>query len=391
MKNLTLRTTTKPYRSYNQLELKIICDQLCDKIDDLLSHFNIDYKHTNSSMISMTCPIHGGDNPTALNIYHEGDNYRGNWKCRTHGCEKFFKESILGFIRGIISNRKYKWGESGDKTASFYEAINFAEKFLGNSIAEIKIDYQTEDKKSFTRIIEKIHNNSNTDTVPSLTRDVVRSHLKIPSQYYINRGYSSDVLVKYDVGLCDRPNKEMSNRVVAPVYDITGQYVVGCTGRSIFEKCGECKYHHDHNHSCPSKEEGYKYSKWKHSNGFKCQNHLYNLWFSKEYIKKDHIVIIVESPGNVWRLEENDIHNSVAIFGSSMSDRQKLLLDSSGAMKIVILTDNDDAGKKAAENIIEKCQKTYQIYTPTISKSDIGEMTSDEINKQIKEYLKSIT
>jgi DNA primase len=183
----------------------------------------------------------------------------------------------------------------------------------------------------------------------------------------------------------------MSNRVVAPVYDITGQYVVGCTGRSIFEKCGECKYHHDHNHSCPSKEEGYKYSKWKHSNGFKCQNHLYNLWFSKEYIKKDHIVIIVESPGNVWRLEENDIHNSVAIFGSSMSDRQKLLLDSSGAMKIVILTDNDDAGKKAAENIIEKCQKTYQIYTPTISKSDIGEMTSDEINKQIKEYLKSIT
>jgi DNA primase len=119
-------------------------------------------------------------------------------------------------------------------------------------------------------------------------------------------------------------------------------------------------------------------------------NHLYNFWFAKEFILKTHTAIIVESPGNVWRLEESGIHNSVGIFGSSLSDRQKILLDSSGAMNLIILTDNDEAGRKAAEQIKAKCQNTYRIFIPQINKSDIGEMTVEEINKEIKPYLESI-
>ena len=49
--------------------------------------------------------------------------------------------------------------------------------------------------------------------------------------------------------------------------------------------------------------------------------------FAKEFIKESGIVILVESPGNVWRLEEAGVHNSVAIFGSSLADRQKMILD----------------------------------------------------------------
>jgi DNA primase len=105
---------------------------------------------------------------------------------------------------------------------------------------------------------------------------------------------------------------------------------------------------------------------------------------------KTYTAIIVESPGNVWKLEENGIHNSVGIFGSSMSDRQKILLDSSGAMNLVILTDNDEAGQKAAEQIKSKCQNTYRIFIPQISKPDIGEMTSAEINNEIKPLLERI-
>ena len=92
----------------------------------------------------------------------------------------------------------------------------------------------------------------------------------------------------------------------------------------------------------------------------------------------------------LWRLEENDIHNSVAIFGSSLSDRQKILLDSSGAMNLVILTDSDDAGRKAAEQIKQKCQNTYRIFIPVISKNDIGDMSAEEIQTEIKNYLQEI-
>lgn len=151
-----------------------------------------------------------------------------------------------------------------------------------------------------------------------------------------------------------------------------------------------CKSHHNPKDSCPSPENAWKYPKWKHNADFKSQNTLYNFWFAKEHILNSSTAIIVESPGNVWRLEENGIHNSVAMFGSSLSDRQKILLDSSGAMNLVILTDNDEAGHKAAQQIKQKCQNTYRVFIPPISESDVGEMNSEQINEQIKKYLERI-
>jgi 5S rRNA maturation endonuclease (ribonuclease M5) len=60
-------------------------------------------------------------------------------------------------------------------------------------------------------------------------------------------------------------------------------------------------------------------------------------------------------------------------------------------MSLVILTDNDEAGRKAADQIKIKCQNTYRVFIPNISKPDIGEMTSAEINDEIKTYLQRIT
>ena len=223
-----------------------------------------------------------------------------------------------------------------------------------------------------------------------ISRESVRQFLKVPAQYYIDRGYSKEILDKYDVGLCDNPKKEMFNRVVVPIYNQDHTKMIGCTGRSIFEKCSSCSSFHSSSDQCPSSDRVWLSPKWRHNTDFKSQNHLYNLWFAKDYILKTGTAIIVESPGNVWRLEENDIHNSVAIFGSSMSDRQKFFLDSSGAMNLVILTDNDEAGRLAAEKIKQRCQHAYRIYIPNISKPDVGEMTPEEINNEIKPLLKGL-
>jgi 5S rRNA maturation endonuclease (ribonuclease M5) len=383
-----LKTNKNQSLSYDQHQLKLLCDATCDKIADLLDYFEIEYKHNNHSMVSMCCPIHNGDNPSAVNIYHEGDNYRGNWKCRTHGCDKIFRSSIIGFIRGILSNKKYGWINDGDQTATFAEAIEFATKFVGQSLNDYKVDNATKEKKQFAQIIEKVTQKPEKLNL-QITRNQVKGILKIPAQYYIDRGYSTKILEKYDIGLCDRPNKEMSNRVVAPIYDDNREFVIGCTGRSIFPKCPKCSLYHNNIESCPQ-EYQWQYSKWKHSSGLKTQNVLYNMWFAKEHIKQTNTVIIVESPGNVWRLEENGIHNSVAIFGTTLSDRQKIILDSSGAMKLIIIMDNDDAGIEATKKIIDKCNRTYQIHVPAISKNDIGEMNSDEINLEIKAFMEKI-
>lgn len=378
----------KKSNSYNQQQLKLICDDLCDRIEDLFESFNLEYR-LNNKMYTMCCPIHGGDNAAALNIYHIGDNYRGNWTCRTHGCENVFKGSIIGFIRGLLSVERYNWkiGDK-DKLCPFNEAVDFALAFLNKDLKNFKVSKVLQEKNRFTQVVDKIRQ-SNDSAITKIERRYVTSSLIIPSQYYIDRGYSSEILIKYDVGLCDKDGKEMSDRVVAPIYTDNHKYVVGCTGRSVYNKCDSCGSFHKPG-ICPTVHDLWKYPKWKHNAGFKSQNHLYNFWYAKEHILKSGTAIIVESPGNVWRLEENGIHNSVAIFGCSISDRQKMILDSSGAMNLVILTDNDEAGQKAAEQIKNKCEKTYRIHIPKITQPDVAEMSSDEIQTQIKDFIEKI-
>ena len=381
---------TKKSPSYDQSQIKLLCDNICEKIESLLNLFHLDYKNNNQNMISMCCPIHEGDNPSAINIYYSGDNYRGNWKCRTHNCEKIFKGSIIGFIRGVLSKQKYGWEKQGDKTCSFAEALAFSLDFTGLQEDQIVgMSSSEREKQCFSQIVLKIKQNKEEEKI-GISREQTKKALQIPSEYYIQRGYSNEILIKYDIGLCDKQNKEMFNRSVSPVYDDTGTRMIGCTGRSIFEKCNECSFFHDPKEQCPEENEQWKYCKWKHNLGFKSQNHLYNMWEARDYIKESSIAIIVESPGNVWRLEEEEIHNSVAIFGSSLSDRQKIILDSSGAMKLVILTDNDEAGDKASDIIREKCHRTYQIYRPKISKNDIAEMNKEEIKTEIINYIERI-
>ena len=385
MERLLMSTTMKTkYPSYNQDQIKLLCDSVCDKIEDLLEYFEIEYKHGNDSMLTMCCPIHDRDNASALNLYHEGDHYRGNWKCRTHGCEKVFKASVIGFIRGVLSHKKYDWQESGDQMCSFKEAIDFASKFVGSKLKDYRVSEYTKEKKNFAQIVKNVTNYSE-NPGSKIDSELVQRSLRIPSEYYINRGYSPEILTKYDIGLCDNPKKEMKYRVVAPIYDSDHQYVVGCTGRSIFDKCSKCNAYHDN--ECPDEKYRWLYSKWRHSSGFKTQDHLYNMWFARPHIQESNTAIIVESPGNVWKLEENGIHNSVAIFGTNLSDRQKILLDGSGAMSLIIIMDNDEAGKQAAINIINKCNRTYKIHVPSISKPDIGEMTSEEIDSEIKDFM----
>lgn len=376
------------YRSYNQDQLKIICDKLCDNIESLFDVLNITDIKSNGKMLVGNCPIHNGDNKSAFNLYPDGESYRGNWKCRTHNCEKTFKASIIGFIRGVLSNQKFNWTSPEDKTVSFNETMVFIQQFLGDDLSKIKISKKEKEKKQFSYLVQNITNTSTQEKhVCKINRNSVRQSLIIPAKYFIHRGFDQKILDSYDVGLCDKIEKEMYNRAVVPVYDHDYKFVVGCSGRSIFEQCKECKSYHDPKNSCPVIEDRWKYPKWKHNKDFKSQNHLYNFWKAKSYILQSTKVIVVESPGNVWKLEEAGIHNSVAIFGSSMSDRQKILLDGSGAMTILTIMDNDEAGKKAALAIKDKCKNTYNIHNISISKPDIGDMSQEDIEKEIKPYI----
>lgn len=373
--------TKKKSRSFSQAKIKAVCDELCDNIDLLCETFQLNCKHTNK-MITMACPIHGGDNESALNLYYVGDSYRGNWVCRTHHCERIFQPSIIGFLRGILSVKNSNWNKDGDETYSFDDTMTMALKILQKDLRDIKTNNVNIEKKTFIKNIQSISPViNNLDKLPS--RTMVRKALDIPANYYLQRGYSKNILDKYDIGLCNNPNKEMFDRIVVPVYDQQHSRMVGCSGRSIHEKCQKCSYYHNPNTDCVGNEYGWKYSKWKHNKDFKSKDQLYNLWFSKEYILKTGIAVIVESPGNVWRLEEAGIKNSVAIFGTSLSDRQKMLLDCSGAMSLLVLLDSDEAGQLGTKQIYDKCHRTYNVKTLSILTNDIADMDVDTVKRTI--------
>lgn len=337
----------------------------------------------------MRCPIHGGDNESALNLYHTGDSYRGNWKCRTHQCEKAFKASVIGFIRGILSHKKFGWSKTGDDMVSFQETMKVVENLLGANSSIVVSDDNTIEKQKFANTVRYL---SKPNTVPkntnSITKHTVQKLLDIPSKYFLHRGFSKETLIYFDVGECDNPNKEMYARAVVPIYDIDGKNVIACTGRSVFEKCEKCGSYHSQTSECSSKH----IPKWRHSLGFRSEENIYNIWNTKKYIEETKTVIIVESPGNVWKLHEAGIFNSVAIFGSSFSDKQKMILDISGAMKIITIMDNDEAGEKAASAIFKKCNKTYIVKNLALKDiidnherySDIGDLSEDQILSIIK-------
>jgi 5S rRNA maturation endonuclease (ribonuclease M5) len=370
----------KKFHSYDQYQLKHLSDLVCDDIENLFLALGIEDYKIMDKMITMACPIHGGDNSSAFNLYHQGDTYRGNWKCRTHQCEHTFKSSIIGFIRGCLS-KENGWVKDGDEIVTFNEAIEYAIDFSKYDPTKNKASKKTREKASFVNTIKHIATDSSEEKTKrvSVPRSIVTRSLQIPSEYFLSRGFSPEVLTKYDVGDCKESSKEMSNRAVVPVYDDNRLGMVGCTGRSIFVKCDDCNSYHEASEGCPTVENRWKSCKWKHNKNFKTQEYLYNYWFAKDHILDSKTVVIVESPGNVWRLEESGIHNSVAIFGSSMHHKQKMLLDTSGAMNIITIMDNDAAGREAAAQIENKCGRTYNIKHIALQHNDIAEMTREQV------------
>ena len=376
--------TMSPSHKYkDQAKLNAITELTVQHLDRLYDYFNTEIEYKNDILIKSSCFIHGGDNPTALNLYYNGD-IRVHYKCRTHQCEELFGSSAISLIRGALSKQKYGWKIRGDKEASFNETIEFILDFTKKEFEKLKGTHNSldADKLRFSSLVNSFDTPDETDN--GIDDEFYRASVDIPAQYYLQRDYSIEILDKYGVGTCNKRGRSLYERAIVPIYGDSGKSILGFSGRSIFEQCTKCKHYHN-----PKKECGF-FPKWKHTAGFKNENCLYNYWSAKDTILETGVVILVESPGNVWRLEEAGIHNSVAMFGAHLSQNQKKIIDSSGAFSIICLLDNDEAGKKGAKKIHEQCSKMYRIYFPEFQGNDIGDISVDVVTNDIKPLISKI-
>jgi len=362
----------------DQQKINTLCDITLDRIENLYDYFDVRWNR-GSKVIFSSCFIHGGDNRSALNLYYNAD-YRVHFKCRTHECESHFGTSILSLVRGGLSHIRHDWTTPGDKEVSLDDTIDFLLRRFELSFSNLKKGekYNT-DHQDFCRIVNMTAGREAPKGLIDV--DFYRSKVSIPSDYYLKRGYSIEVLNEYGVGTCKTFGKPMYNRAMVPILTEDGSKILGFTGRSIFEKCKECKQYHNPQKDC------YFFPKWWHTKGFEKEKVLYNYWKALKHIKKSGVVVLVESPGNVWRLEEAGIHNAVAIFGTVLNDDQKQLIDESGALSIIVLTDNDGAGQEAAKRINDTCCRTYRMYFPTLTSNDVAELSVDRVTADIQPWI----
>ena len=361
---LTIPSKMKKNRSrkkLNRTEKIALNLRLVESAEELLNYFGIEYTH-NGTYLSMTCPIHdGADNPTATSICIDpDDSVYGLWRCWTRGCQQKYSHDMLGLVQGIMESRK-------DGKIAFSRVVSFCIDFTESNIKDLKV------KESGLSRIDKLSKAiQKKKKIPEhkISRTAVRKSLIRPAKYYLKRGYKEEILDKFDVGICLDKSKQMYNRVVAPVYDDEFNYMVGCVGRVQHEE--------------------YNGRKWINSKHFHTSVYLYGYWLAKDKIRETKSVVLVEGQGDVWRLHEAGIENAVGIFGSSLSDAQVRTLETSGAFNIIILTDNDEAGKKARESIKEKCSRIFNILEPIINHKDVGDMTVDQITSELKPQLEGL-
>lgn len=365
------------------------------KFDELVDSLGLDLSRR-SNKFQGPCPIHGGDNPDALLLYPEGHSNPGYWVCQTHHCELHFRQTMTGFVQGVLSHQKYGWQRPRDREVSFRTAVNYLCNLIGMELHEIYVDTSMLERQNFELAVEEWNVRKIQGQGGLCTREQMRKHLAIPVQYYLDRQYKPTTLDRYDVGFMSHPKSVLSGRIVVPVYDEMYKMVVGAIGRTVQSACTKCKYFHESGLPCPlTPQEKASSCKWRTSSTkekkFVDKDWLYNYWFSRDDILKTRCVVIVEGPGDVWRLDEAGVKNSVAIFGNDPSNRQVITLECSGTTSIIALTDNDKAGQAGVKAIEKKCDHFATVYRPQITAKDIGEMSVEDIRKHLVPFISSKT
>jgi hypothetical protein len=80
----------------------------------------------------------------------------------------------------------------------------------------------------------------------------------------------------------------------------------------------------------------------------------------------------------------------VAVFGNTLKDGQTPILDSLGAMDLIVMFDNDEAGIKGCQDIKKHYSRMYRLYFPKYKAKDAGEMNTDSITEELKPLLNKL-
>lgn len=345
-RKLPSRPDEATYRKVN-----LLCNLAADRLDDFLAALGIRLWKSGKALVG-PCPVHGGTRRNAFNLYPDGHTARGIWLCQTRGCHTTFKRDLVGLAHGVLSRqqgRKVEWHVARDWVCDF----------VGQPWDGLAPDLARADKARFVAGMGVFAPPAK--AVGASPREVAQ-RLRIPSPYFLDRGFRAETLEAFMVGEPREPNPSsvLYRRAIAPVLCPAGKVVLGYSGRSLNEQCPSCSVWHEPGECPPEEHRGHgRFAKWYHHQ-FPKREVLYGLHLATDAIKDRDEVILVEGPGKVWRMHEAGYPNSVACFGVSLADPQQALLESLPAGRVTLLLDPNAAGAAGAETIKKQLGRSFR-------------------------------
>lgn len=331
------------------MDLQKLKKKLNTNIELVLKRLNVQYEVFGPNIYA-TCPAHeASDNPRAFSFSVD----KGIWKCWTRGCQEHYKNDIFGLIRGALSNI-----EGSD--VGFAKTIAWSCELLNIKNKNFSINSQEEEAHNdFVDIVKTLSDQENVIAYKPIELEA----LDYPSKYFISRGFDKKTLEHFMIGDCNIKGSKMYDRAVIPIHDDCGNNIVGIIGRTTKE---------------------YKQPKFLfYPSGFVKTGLLYNYHRAVETINQSNTVFLVEGQGDVWKLYEAGISNAVSIFGKTLSKEQENKLSRLPITKVVILTDNDQAGRESKVQLQRQLGRMYKLYFPRMNAKDVGEMSVEQIKTHI--------
>jgi len=339
----------------NKMDLKKIKKLLGNNVERILSELDIDFQK-NGENITCPCPVHGGDNPNGFSY----STHKNIWSCWSRRCQDEYSNDIIGLIQGALSREE-------EEDVGFSTALTWACNVLNIDNNSVKVEKQTEEEDDgFVKMVSMFSKKIDKSDDVHVTIDCDVTH---PSKYFNQRGFNADTLLHFEIGDCVQKKSSMVQRAIIPIHNLIGDKVVAYIGRST---------------------KDYINPKFLFTRGFNKRNYLYNYHRALDKAQETSTLFITEGQGDVWKLYEAGVKNAVGIFGKSVSPEQKKILESSGITRLVVLTDNDQAGRESKMQIQRQMSRMFKVIFPRMSRKDVGDMTVAQIEESILPQLKGM-
>ena len=267
------------------------------------------------------CPFHANNDTPALSISKD----EGLWKCFNPSCDA--SGALIDLVKDV-------------EHINDFQALRFIAKHTAevSSLSDEVMSILNDNRKEFPEY-------------PSEYVEQLRSLYENSrgEAYMESRGFNKETARHFSIGFS--PKMEM---VSVPVYSHT-DILVGVVGRSIEGK------------------------RFKNSKGLPTAHLFYNLNNVK---REDDTAIITESSFDAMKLWQCGYTNAIATLGSHVSPYKFKLLNKY-FNRIIIMTDNDDAGRKLGNKLADGFVRYAERVSYPENRKDVGEMTLEEIKETI--------